>query len=79
MHLQHDTSTCRMPPQLYDGTVLSRKVVVWPDGRMEFELHGFGTADTTGKMLLKLHEILDLGRESPLNLSCRGCETVGLR
>ena len=52
---------------------------MWPDGRMEFELHGFGTADTTGKMLLKLHEVSSLERTSPLNLSCRGCETVGLR
>ncbi|CAE7790874.1 unnamed protein product [Symbiodinium sp. CCMP2592] len=35
----------------YSNALGSCQVVVWPDGRMEFELHGFGTADTTGKML----------------------------
>mmetsp|Transcript_39444 Transcript_39444/g.73543 ORF Transcript_39444/g.73543 Transcript_39444/m.73543 type:complete len:189 (-) Transcript_39444:59-625(-) len=35
----------------YSNALGTCQVVVWRDGRMEFELYGFGTVDTTGKML----------------------------
>ncbi|CAE6951195.1 unnamed protein product [Symbiodinium natans] len=35
----------------YTNALGSCQVIVWRDGRIEFELYGFGTRDTTGKML----------------------------